>query len=200
MTTESGKAEDRINLGLIASIFILFGILGLVTSWIYSGESNEVAYFKQAPDWKKNKTSATATFEVGPLRVDKDNSVYRVKVEADVPAKNWSYIDGSLLDRNGKFLFGFGKDLWHERGSDPDGSSWSQAVTSFEMDFVAPEKGTYSLRFNASQSSLQDTHVSVHVYEKAGSGVPHLLYGIIVLILGVVINEIRNRSFKRTFD
>jgi hypothetical protein len=178
---------NRINLGSVATVFILFGLLGLITAWFYSGESVKVihnAYYPQKSEPYK---------EFGPIVVAEEDAVYRIKVRAYLAQQSWSFVEGEVLNEEREYLFSFGKELSHYSGSD-----WSEVDNDYTIKITFPATGKYYLRFKA-ESSRTPKSIAVEVHSQVGSGVPHFWFGIITLIIGIILNEIHNRTVITVF-
>ena len=94
---------NRLNLGSVATVFILFGLLGLITAWFYSGESVKVihnAYYPQKSEPYK---------EFGPIVVAEEDAVYRIKVRAYLAQQSWSFVEGEVLNEEREYLFSLGR-------------------------------------------------------------------------------------------
>jgi hypothetical protein len=187
--TVSRKNNDpnKVDLGKVASVFIVFGIIGLITAWVYSMETGEVL----SRTFQPSQYGKEVTY--GPLRVEKRGAVYEVSIDAKMPVNSWSFVEGQVLDQNREYLFSFGKELWHERGRDSDGT-WQEAEDEYSMEITFPEAGTYYLSFKT-ESNRQPYDVKVTVAKQRGSSLPHLWFGIITLVIGIVLNEKRNATF-----
>lgn len=182
--------SDRVDLGFIAAAFIVFGLLGLLTSLIYSVDVGPTFRQSLAANNVENKK------EFGPIRVLKFNQAYEVIISADIPIQKWAFIEGEVLDGNKEYLFAFGKELWHEKGRDSDGY-WVEKENSYSLKTTFPKPGNYYLRLNLQGDVKSDYTVIVRVTKKLGSSIPHFIFGIIALLIGIVLNEIRNRFFHR---
>ena len=126
---------------------------------------------------------------VGPIKVEKNMSVYSVWVKQDMNYGNWSFVQGEVLDANKEYLFSFGGEFWAETGYDSDGS-WSEKDTSFDISLTFPKKGTYYLKFiTESSNSAAVRNVQVAVKRKMGSSLGFTVMGILSLIIGVVLYE-----------
>ena len=186
----SAKNNDpnRLDLAKVGTVFILFGLLSLVTAWFYSMETEQVLNTSFKP------SGNGAVVEVGPLTVQKNNEIYGIHVQADLSAQSWSQIEGEVLDAEKEYLFSFGKELTYYSGRDEDGT-WTEIDDTYTMNVTFPQAGTYYLSFESESSTIPDSIV-VRISQKRGSSLPHLWFGIATLITGLVLNEIRNRTIQ----
>ena len=185
--TISAKNNDsnNVDLGKVGTVFIIFALLGLLTAWVYSFEAKNISDILFYPD-------DVGTTEIGPINVKKYNEVYNVAIKAEIRAQTWSFIEGQVLNSDREYLFAFGKELWHEQGRDSDGT-WREAENDYSINVTLPQPGAYYLRFNI-ESNRPPNRVAVTVIKKRGSSLPHLWFGIVALIIGLVLNERRNRT------
>jgi hypothetical protein len=174
------------NLKQITISLIVFSIVCLITAFIFNTSVQTVYYTKLSPEGGT----------LGPLKVDKANSVYYIHVLQSVPTNNWSVVSGSVLDENKAYLFGFGKELWRASGYDSDGA-WAEARNDYETK-ITMQKGTYYLQFENETSVPKPRRagIVVKVEQKRGSSLFFLIAGILGIIAGVIINEIANRTIS----
>jgi hypothetical protein len=183
---------NRVDLGKVATVFIIFGLLSLLTSWIYSMETEKVANTSFQP--YGNGASA----ELGPINVRKHNETYSISIKANLASQSWSHIEGQVLNSNKQYLFAFGKELSYYSGRDSDGA-WTELDNDYSMNVTFPKPGTYYLKFNT-ESDRTPSNIVVKVSKKRGSSLPHLWFGILTLIIGIVMNEIRNRTIRNVLN
>ena len=122
--------------------------------------------------------------DVGPIEVKEEYSVYRIAVTQTLNAYGiWSFVGGEVLDERKEYLFGFGKELWKDRGVDYEGYAWSEQETTFDLKVTFPQKGVYFLRMTVetNQPSAAGS-VIVKVTPKQGSSLAHFILGILSLI------------------
>lgn len=122
--------------------------------------------------------------DVGPIEVKEDYSVYRIAVAQTLNAYGmWSFVGGEVLDEQKEYLFGFGKELWKDRGVDYEGYAWSEQDTTFDLKVTFPKKGAYFLRFSIETNQPSGAgSVMVKVTPKQGSSLAHFILGILSLI------------------
>ena len=186
------QAADSVDLGDIATIFIFFGIIGLLTSWLYSGEKGQSISGTMQP--RLIALNGGKPPEFGPIHVSSNNESYQVQIVASgIPNQGWSFVQGEVLNAQKQYLFSFGDELWHESGYD-DGP-WDEQHNSFDINVDFPQPGTYYLRLKfESKGSSHPSSVTVRIIRKRGSYIPHLWFGLITLIIGIILNEVKNRS------
>lgn len=173
----------------VSSVFIVFGLIGLFTSWVFNYHSikllakEEYATISLQDDLKR----------VGPIQAKKGDSV-EVKITADMADRqSWAFIQGEVQNATGDYLFSFGDELWHESGYDSDGA-WTDYKRDYSIDITFPEPGEYYLKFRY-ESGLMGAFapvdtvagIKVLVFAKPGSSIPHLIFGIITLLAGVIM-------------
>lgn len=188
-TNTADGSPNQLDLGKIATVFIVFGLIGLLTSGFYSMETGTIAEKTFQP------TSTNIAEEVGPIQVKKYSEAYNIKIDTNMQLQTWSFIEGQVLDSQKRYLFSFGKELWHEQGHDSDGY-WREMEGSYNIHVTFPQPGVYYLKF-VSQGNKAPQRLSVKVAKKRGSSLPHLWFGIICLLVGLVLNEMRNRTFRK---
>lgn len=191
MTFYKNEIDDELDFGKLASVFFLFGILSLLMSWYYSADA-EVLYQENIG---LNRDSPEVI--VGPIKVAKKNTAHEIAVSANLSVNSWTFLEGEVLDQQREYLFSFGKELWYETGYDSDGS-WSEAENNYELDVTFPDVGTYFLKFKY-DSIRSPNSVFVKVARSNGSALPHFWFGIITILIGVVLNEFKNRTIRRMF-
>jgi hypothetical protein len=210
--------DGPVDLGWVAMVFICFGLLGLLTAFVLSWPSE--TYFssrltQSAPSLPKAaaqpdpELSAEEAADakahpvlnyalVGPFKIRKANEVLFVRVEADISMDGWSFVESEVLDEHKDYLFSFGKELWRETGVDDEGP-WTEADRDYEMKITIPAKGTYYLNIKTQGDQTPDT-LNVKIGSAVGSSLPHLWFGIVVLLIGLVLNEVANRTVLRLMD
>ncbi len=190
---DSGGEQEGVNWGRVALVFLAFAILFFVTSWVMGWSAEE-----------KTKTIRASQL-YGPIVVTKPRTVYEITLRTQLPRQSWQFIEAELLDAKKEYLFSFSKELYRESGRDSEGS-WSETVNSLDMKLTVPAPGQYYLRFKVDGGELRGktatdlatrTKLTVTVARKLGSSIPHLWVGLIVLIIGLVLNEIGNLTITR---
>jgi hypothetical protein len=126
--------------------------------------------------------------EIGPIKVEKDNTVYSVKVNQKLSnSGDWSFVSGDVLGANKEYLFGFGKEFWKESGYDDEGP-WHEVVDNFDIKVTFYKAGIYYLNFNTEMSSeTAGSEVNVTAEPRKGSSLAHFTLGIFSIIIGLFI-------------
>lgn len=195
----------RLHQGRIASVYLFFGLLSLFTAWVFSWESQRIftgpaRVAVSAPTAveadEADKRVPTQNYElIGTFKVTRANQVFRIEVSADVQVNRWSFVEAELLDAEKDYILSFGQELWHEVGADSDGT-WEEADEIYEMKLTIPQPGVYYLNIKA-QGPVGANFIKVAIGRSHGSSIPHLIFGILTLLAGLVINEIANRTIIR---
>lgn len=158
----------------LAKLLLGFSGLCFLTSFIFNVDSGSGAQIKQ--------TLPHNGGYVGPIQVNKRNSVYNIEVQKDIRQYGrWSFVGGDVLDAEKQFLFGFGQELWKESGYDSDGP-WYEENTSFDLKVTFPQSGVYYLRFKEESNSSERGNIMVSVSPKVGSSLAHFMLGVVSLI------------------
>lgn len=182
---------NAVDWGKVATVFMVFGLLSLLTAWVYSIETQLIEKNIPAP-------FGTSIFsDIPPIHVRKHNEVYNVSIKADTAMNSWAFIEGKVLNSKKEYLFSFGKELWQENGRDSDGY-WQEKEDYYSLNVTFPKPGTYFLQLEA-QTSKKPRFVKVIIAKRKGSTLPHLWFGLILLLIGVVVNEKKNRTIKKIF-
>lgn len=199
------SSEDGVDLGKVATVFIVFGILSLITAWIFSMETQRLfsdtvrtyvypsvpTQHAIAGEQEEGKDVAT----IGPITVQKYKEVYEITIASSLPENSWAFVEGEVLDAEKDYLFSFGKELWHETGYDSDGA-WRESDNNYSMKLTFPQPGQYYLNLKTEGSYNPDA-VQVTISKKRGSSIPHMVFGIFTLLIGIILNEIRNKTLSR---
>lgn len=198
----TAPAPPKIQLGYLASLFIGFGILGLVTAAILAIPADKLyggslkytppALEEVVPVEAGEQFAARDFAMLGPFTVTRPGQGIWISVGADIPINSWLFIEGELLDAKQNYLMGFGDELWHETGYD-DGA-WDETDNEYNLNLSMPEAGEFYLNFKT-QGESRPHRIRVNIYRTNGSSVPHLIFGILALLTGLVLNEIANRTF-----
>lgn len=189
-TNEESLGGNGIHWGHVAMVFIAFAILYFATA----------AFYDLSTDTKKYTIRADQT--VGPIVSTKANTVVQISVHNLSLRQNWAFVETSVVDQNGNLVTSFGGDTFHESGYDSEGS-WTEAKTENDVKVVLPARGRYFLKFKVSggdkfqrtgTDKTESTRLRVAVDQKRGGSTILNVLGIIILVIGVVLNEIRNRT------
>ncbi len=214
---------DPIDLGAMAYVFAIFGILGLVTSAIFliereviidtglrptqvkplqqglsvqSDAQSEIAEQaeKPNPNDTDSKYPVLQYSLIGPFRINASSTVLTIDLKSSLPINTWSFIEAELLDHDKDYIFSFGDELWHENGYD-DGP-WEEAHDNYGMKLTIPSPGAYYINIKT-QGSVTPNHIAVRVSRRLGSSIPHFAFGMISLMVAFVLNETKNRTAMR---
>lgn len=203
-----GVAANRIDLGKLASVFIVTALISFMTAWLFSQESEHrfsgtiepdiIPYQALDADGGEQEENTNTATSFGPLTTKKYNETYAITLAASLPVNTWSFVEGEVLDGEKEYLFSFGKELWHETGRDSDGQ-WTESDNSYMMKITLPEPGTYYLRFKT-QGSYDIAALRVVINKRNGSSLPHMVLGFFALAIGLVLNEIKNKTICQVLD
>jgi hypothetical protein len=192
-TSANNNDPDSVDFGKVATVFIVFGLLSLLTAWVYSMETEQVVNTSFRPSGTSDVSA-----EIGPINVRKYNESYIISIKASLSSQSWASIDGQVLNSNKQYLFSFGKELSYYAGRDSEGG-WTELDNDYSMNVTFPNPGTYYLQFNT-ESDRSPSNVEVKVIKKRGSTIPHMWFGIIILIIGIVLNETKKRTIRNVLN
>ncbi len=194
--TNVTKAGDGLNFGQISLVFVGFAILYFATAVFFDGDTSKVT------------RDVSAGQNYGPIVTKSANTVVLISVTNRFLQESWAFIETEVLDDKGQTITAFGGDTFHESGRDSEGA-WSDSKTQRDVRVVLPTPGRYFLKFRVSggtkfQRTASDltnqTQLRVTVAQKRGGSSILVGIGIILLILSVILNEIRNQTFIQIFD
>ncbi len=172
-----------------ATALIGFAVISFVTALFFNVTTGTLI----------SETLPPAGGVVGPISVDKDRTVYQIKIEQNVSRDGaWNQITGEVLDENKNPLFSFGEEFWRESGYD-DGGRWTEQKTDYDIKITLQE-GTYFLGMASENQDASLSQVRVTVKKKGGSAVPFFTAGVIALIIGVIVYEMGTGVFRRGFQ
>lgn len=191
---------EYLDLGKLATVFIIFGVVSLITSAYFNSGLKERQDFSYIPSDSELQHKNNNIFEniVGPLKVSNGWEVHNISITATLPFQSWSYIECEVLDADQEYLFSFGEELWYESGYDSDGK-WIENKNNYDMKTTFPKKGIYYLNFK-SESNEKPLRIFVKSYRKNGSSVPHFWFGIFTLLVGIGLNEIKNKTIIKIVE
>jgi len=174
----------------IAIIFLLFGGLGLFTSFVFDINRDKETYVGRVE-------SGRILFQNPPkITVKNRREVYEIVIRArGIPLQAWTFVEVEVLDANKEYLFSFGEELWHEAGRDSDGR-WEEEKNDYSMKATFPTRGTFYLATKLEGNRLPNV-VHLSVGKKPGSALLHFWFGVICLTLGILLNEIANKTIIR---
>ena len=115
--------------------------------------------------------------------------------------EGWSYVETDLLAEDREtVLTSFGAEHWQESGRDSEGS-WTESDQNSDIRITVPKPGIYYLQFRSEEGAKNSTFAStnqtkIHVVIKHLRGTTTIFnwFGLILLVIGVVLNEIRNQT------
>ncbi len=166
-----------------AVIFLIFGILCIITSFVLGCDKDKAQVHKLPPEGGL----------IGPITYNDDKTIILIEVEQQIMDFEWSSVTGELLDENKNYLFGFGDEFWSESGVDSEGA-WSESVSNFDTKITIPKKGTYYYRISSERSPRVRTPIDVSISIKLASGLALMIAGIIAIIISVVFNQVSKRQ------
>lgn len=138
--------------------------------------------------------------KVGPLVIEEPMSVVEVNVNKPFSKYGvWSAISGDVFDENNQFLFSFQKELWQEEGTDSEGH-WSETVSNINFKVTFREPGNYWVYLEQEGSPEAVKDMTVTLMHKAGSALPHMILGCILLGILFVTWSITNTSWRDWID
>ena len=181
--------SNELDLSKVANVLIVFGLLSFLTSWVYSFEGKTII------DEVFRPSILNKTKEIGPIETKKYHEVYKIKVKAHLN-QSWSAVNGKVLDVNKKHLFSFGKEVSHYSGRDSEGR-WTEDNQNYSIDVSFKKPGRYYIQFDASDGKLPEK-LKLKITKKRGSPIPHMVLGIILILAGIAIYELKNRMFRNT--
>ncbi|CAN7668849.1 hypothetical protein ASC89_27510 [Devosia sp. Root413D1] len=199
----AAPAKAGVHLGYLGAVFIVFGLLGLLTSLvlgvpldkIFSGSLKYAPALEDPTPLEPGEQFAALDYAmVGPFTIARPGQSIWVSVKANLPVNSWVFIEGELLDARQNYLMGFGSELWHETGYD-DGP-WDETDNNYNLNLTIPEAGEFYLNFKT-QGELRPERIEVNIRRTRGSNIPHLIFGIVTLLAGLVMNEIANRTVMK---
>ncbi len=102
------------------------------------------------------------------------------------------YFSGEVLDEDKDTLYEFGKDLWHESGYDSEGY-WTESDINMEARLAFTEPGKYYIQFHTDENRMNN--IGLEIVVKKGSGIPHLMMGMYVLIIIFTLFILMNKEW-----
>ena len=178
--------EDRVHLGFVALVFIGFSLLYLATGFFFNATTNKI----------EREVSTASPF--GPITASEKDTIVEITLRNGQVRQSWRNVEVDVLDSRQRAITAFGGEFFHESGYD-----WTESERTRSVKVVLPKPGNYYLKFNVTGASSRartgkdltaSTNLAVGIeYKRGGSEVLNWL-GIAILIIGVVLNEIRNQS------
>lgn len=164
-------------------VFFLFSVLCIIS-----------AFWLDSPLTEKTYVLPENGQKIGPYEVTDNSAVYEFKLYQDLELNSWSYLTLELLDQDSSYIYGFGKDLWHEDGRDSDGY-WRESNLDYNIKCTIDKKGVYY--FNVlSELSRENmgTIIRFKVSELRGSSLAFYWQALFSLVIAIIINEINRRT------
>ena len=181
------QTNSKTDLGILAKVFFICGLVSILTSFFFSSGTKEhyQTELHQNEIW-------------GPIKVKKNNSSYKVMIHADLGWQSWSFLEIEVLDYDKEYLYSFGKELWRESGRDLEGA-WQENNNSYNMNITFPKVGNYYFKLKADSNRAMGK-IRVSVSRVRGSGIPHLIFGVICIIVGCVFHEKKHKSLASILE
>jgi hypothetical protein len=163
---------------LNCTITFIFGIVCITTSMVFNINNQTFA----------NQTLPHTGGEIGPIVIEKDNTVAQVDLTQPLKSKgrqHWIYNTCEILDQDKEYLTSFGKEFWWESGYDE--GHWEEKDTNYSTKITFQTSGNYFLNFIAETSPGETNSMNIRVYKKLGSGLPFMIAGIAAIILSGIM-------------
>jgi hypothetical protein len=183
--------DDRVHLGKLALVFIGFAILYLAT-----------AYYFDLTDQTKTESSVTTGQLYGPIETTSKNTLIEIELINPDVHNSWSFVQTTVLDEKKRYVTGFGSNFFHESGRSYEGN-WVESEARGDVKITLPDPGKYFLKFAVSgartndrtgQDLTQKGRLDVTVRHKKGTSAFYLILGLAILVIGVILNEVRNQT------
>ncbi|HJL14832.1 MAG TPA: hypothetical protein RMH99_04200 [Sandaracinaceae bacterium LLY-WYZ-13_1] len=145
---------------------------------------------------------------VGPIQIAEPNTVLNIHVNQslNLPSgrssfgtnSTWSFVSGEVLDAEQEYLFGFGGELWKESGY--DGTHWTESKDDYELKVTIPDAGTFFLEFSTElpPGATNPGEIRVAIEKKRGSAIPHFIFGIVAILLGLIMRFFASKAVQTT--
>jgi len=192
------RDDDSINWGQVALVFVAFAFIYFVTAFYFSTTS-----FGKEVRLKGRYDQTEKAWIFGPVSTRERNQVVEINVYDGSVKESWSYFEAELVqDEKGPALLSFGGESWHETGRDSDGY-WAAAERNNDIRVTIPDPGRYLLRIRVEGGHKTGRNIGDHTARSKlmvsgrfvrGSTALFIWSGVLLLIVGVVMNELRNRT------
>lgn len=172
--------EKRIFRKYLSRVFLTAAIVYLITA-LFLDSNGSISMLNSLPG---------SGGMIGPVTVKQADTVVEIEIKQNLGRNNeWSFITGELLDANHEYLTGFGDELYYETGYDDEGR-WTESENDYDNKLTIPNPGDYYFNFVVeSNFPLEELPgMSVRIESKVGSSVPHFAAGMILLIIGALLN------------
>lgn len=178
----SNVKDNKKTFNILAGILFLFSIISFIT--MGQMDSDICPALKTA----LSKTGGL----VGPVEIQKDNTVCIIKSYQDVGINQSSFVTGNVLSENKEYLFGFGKDVWNEEGYDDEGY-WHETENNYETKVTFPIKGKYYFEFESEATDPnQISDMYVEIVQKQASSLIFQWFGWLSLIAAGILFVMAN--------
>ena len=179
-TKQTSKAKGKPKQSIAMSV-IVFAIICFVTSFFMTTGSGD----KISKNFLGNEIDKI----IGPIQINDENTTYQIDYKGILSIRDSLHVTIEVLDQNKKVLYAFGKDMWRERGVDHEGYSWEEQDSEGDGKIVFKEPGTYFIKLSI-ENDLKKPYnpkMKVKVQKIRGSHLPHLISGIIALLIGILL-------------
>ncbi len=210
--SSNGRYPDTRKLKNNAKTFFIFGILSILTAFIFginidepvaqeritAQEKNANNGFTIVPGLEGLTPSVTQAMPEAeevliPLTVARNKTTYEIEIKAhNMPTNSWTIASGELLDSNKEYLFSFSQEMWIETGRDSEGP-WKETEDDYSMKITIPKAGKYYLSFDI-EGKHKSPQINVKVTRQLGSTIPHFWLGIFLIIIGLILNQRSNKA------
>ena len=190
--------EDGVNWGKVALVCIAFAFVYFLTAFYFSTTSSGDEF-----KLKGRFDAQTKAWIFGPMRTTKRNQVVEIDVFDRSVKESWSYFEAQLVKGpKAPALMSFGGEAYHESGRDSEGY-WVESSNNNDIRITVPAAGNYFLRIrvegghksgrNIGDKTAQTRLVVSARYVRGSTGL-FIWCGVLLLIVAVVMNELRNRT------
>lgn len=107
--TSPASPEEGVPLGKLATVFILFGLLSLLTAWVFSISIGQQLHHVVTPAISSSPINdeSQEIAIIGPLMVLKYREVYTIQLASKLSENSWSFVEGEVLNARKEYLFSF---------------------------------------------------------------------------------------------
>lgn len=183
--------EDAVHWGQVALLVLGFAILFFATAFYF--DTTTKAY-------KRAVVPVGVLF--GPIETKRRDQIAHITTRHFAENRRWAFIEGVVLKDKKTRITSFGGEYFHESGYDADGP-WSESEVERDVRVVLPSAGRYWIQFVAqggrsgigkSERLGKDTKVELKVELKRGGSTILNVLGLVLLVVAVIMNEVRNRT------
>ena len=178
--SQTNQPNNYINSIIIRILFILFAIIYAINN----------QYDKTIETYSSAYTVKNGLItQIGPINIDKNNTIYRVEVESNFTDNNkWMVIYGDIIDSQGKYIFSFMKDLYDNHNKPNNNSLY--------IDTTFKKTGKYHIDIggiiekDVLPSYKKPSQIKIKVYKIHSSQILYYL-----IILSIIIALFNNQSW-----